>query len=307
MISSFGVDVGFATVGKIKFLCNSCFPEITDSFLSNPSIQLENIRIAAMCLQSSLPFIETFASSNDPSPTRTSTAAAASTSVSPKLLSDVQYALLTASERLTMILSDKYSQWDTISSTKQWYTTCEESIYALYHIHPYPEEIICKLILSCFISWKNSITSQLSSTIITCRLARFLFVLGQGLLGILLYTEKMATFSKGIKDKNMKEYKNQSQATTTTTTTRKKKITKNQDQEVTAEDEESKSKSKGTSRSKKRKDDEENEQDPRDQDIDNNVNAMEEEMGLVAAIDADHEKVINSPSPPSSLSSPFNF
>lgn len=237
MISSFGVDVGFASVGKIKFICNSCFPEIPDPMYQNSGLDLENIRIASMCFQSSLQFLDSC------EPNQKST------------LTEVQYALLAASERLVASLADKFYQWDTIKNTRKWFSTCEESVYALYRLHPYPEEIISRLILNLFVSWKNSSISN-SSTVTTCRLARFLFLLGQSLLGLLLYTEKMATFSKSMKDKHAKSAQSQDKKTK-------------------------------SSKSKKKSEEEDSKAYQENDDVD----AMEEEMGMVAAVDADHEKV----------------
>jgi hypothetical protein len=257
MIASFGVDVGFGQVGKLKFICNSCFPsEALDSFSHSSALDLETIRIASMCLQSGVQFLDTcdlLHLSSNPS--------------SSSSLSEMQYTLLAATERLVSVLADKYSQWDTISETRKWFPACEEAMYALFRLHPYPEELLCRLVLNVFVSWKNA-TKCCSSTVTTCRLARFLFLLGQGLLGLLLYTERMAGLSKSIKEKEKAQKPPSAQQTHEKEASRASKSSKKKSQPE--------------------------EQGTKGYEEDEGVDAMEEEMGMAAAVDADDEKVCSS-------------
>jgi hypothetical protein len=266
MIASFGVDVGFGQVGKLKFICNSCFPaETPDPFSPTPgiSLDLETIRIASMCFQSSVQFLDTCELSMLTTKTSSSSSSLSSSSLN---LSEIQHTLLAATERLVTVLSDKYSQWDTLEETRRWFPTCEEAMYALFRLHPYPEELLCRLVLSLFLSWKNS-TKYCSSTVTTCRLSRFLFLLGQGLLGLLLYTERMATLSKTNKEKE-----------------KSLRLTSGKDKEK----EISRS---GVKSSKKKSSKAEEEHGGNGYEEDEGVDAMEEEMGMAAAVDADDEKV----------------
>jgi hypothetical protein len=295
MIASFGVDVGFAQVGKIKFICNSCFPETSDPLGPSPELDLETIRIAAMCFQSSLTFLDTCSSSASPSPSN----AISST----ECLSEVQYSLLAASERLVAMLADKYGQWDTLERTRQWFATAEEAIYALFRLHPSPEEILTRLLLHLFLAWKQSASEthqrHTTDTTVVCRLSRFLFLLGQGLLGVLLHTEQMATLSKTMKEKHKQQQlsggpaggtgagtgKAVKKKSTTAKGKGKKKLQEEEgEEEEQEEEEEVKVQGKGSYQESEE------------------VDAMEEEMGMAAAVDADDEKV---PPPPPFSSSPL--
>lgn len=266
MISSFGVDVGFIQVGKIKFICNSCFPESSDPLAPTPYLDLESIRIASMCFQSSVSFLDTYSD--------TSSSSRSSSSGS---LSEIQYTLLAASERLVATLSDKYGQWDSIESTRKWFGTCEEAVYALFRLHPSPEEILTRLILNLFLSWKQS-SEDLSLSTATptiCRLSRFLFLLGQGLLGVLLHTEQMAALAKSMKEKEkqLQVSKGDKENGKESKLAKKKPKGKGKKLDEEIEEEETHGESKGSYQEN------------------NEIDAMEEEMGLAAAVDADDEKV----------------
>jgi hypothetical protein len=119
---------------------------------------------------------------------------------------------------------------------------CEEAIHTLFHIHPSPDKILASIITPLY----ESLTSQFDNTSdqihsSSSRLARLFFVLGQGTLCSLVFTEKIANESKKLKDKNGFNNKNEQV----------------------------------------------------DNEHDGQVDAMEEEMGMAAAADAEHERIFN--------------
>ena len=125
-------------------------------------------------------------------------------------------------------------------------------MYSIFHIHPCPDEFLAKLISSVYSSWRaccvEGIESKDTSEVAMCRLARLLFIVGQGALCVLLYTEKLAGVSK-----------------------------------KAVEAKERGSMAKGEGPEQKSGSYEDNAE----------VDAMEEEMGMAAAADAEHEKEFN--------------
>lgn len=280
MIANFGVDVGFSQPSKIKFMCNACFfSESSQDIMSsssNKKFDLTTIRIASLCFQCCPSFLNSCESLN-----QNSNSMKKDNYNDDKIrLTELQYSLLAVAERLVIVLSDKYNQFDTINKTKNWFSTCEEAIYALFHVHPNPEEILGKLVLSLFSSWQEGIHKNIS-TLTICRLSRFLFLLGQGLLGLLLYTEKIANLSKKAQEKdNLKKIEAKDQV---------KKSTKSKQ---TKQSSSSSSSSGGKGKEiGKEKSSEVNVGVGGNYEDDEEIDAMEEEMGMTAAADADHEKV----------------
>jgi hypothetical protein len=120
-------------------------------------------------------------------------------------------------------------------------------MHALFHIHPCPDEFLSRLVSSAYSSWRSSCAEGVESKEVSeaamCRLSRLLFIVGQGALCVLIYTEKIASISK---------------------------------KAVEAKERTVKAKEKVAGAAY-----EDNEE----------VDAMEAEMGLAAAADAEHERV----------------
>ena len=213
------------TAQRLHFICTTCFND-----LSVPDAA-EIVKVAAQCIQAAPSYIE------------------CATDASKENM-DLLKVYAFACEKLAIVSSDAMQQFDTEVSTREWFGMCEEAMHAIFHIHPCPDEFLAKLITSVFASWRvlssEGIDTKDSSEAAMCRLARLLFVSGQGALCTLTYTERIASISK--------------------------KAIEAQERTEKAE----KDKKKGDSGSH-----EDNEQ----------VDAMEEEMGMAAAADAEHEKV----------------
>jgi hypothetical protein len=90
--------------------------------------------------------------------------------------------------------------------TRQWFSVCEESMHALFHTHPSPDKVLASIIGPLFATLSGSLSPDQpeAPTKVFCsaaRLARLLFVLGQGALCTLVYTEKLADLAKKTADK----------------------------------------------------------------------------------------------------------
>ena len=118
--------------------------------------------------------------------------------------------------------------------TRGWLSVCEECMHAVFHIHPCPDKILGSVIAPVYESL--GLSSDACSPTVLCsnvRLARFLFILGQGALNAVVYTEFIANEAKKASVK--KESKSNNKTTT--------------------------------------------------------VDSMEEEMGMIAAVDAEHDRI----------------
>mmetsp|Transcript_8464 Transcript_8464/g.12624 ORF Transcript_8464/g.12624 Transcript_8464/m.12624 type:complete len:1331 (-) Transcript_8464:69-4061(-) len=227
MISKYASEDIFGA-SKIRFLCTSCLE-------MGVELDTEAMRAAAMCLQCAPSYIS------------------CATKPSSSEIQEIQSSLMTACERLLTVLSDRLNRFDTESATRGWFAVCEESVYALYHCHPCPDEALSQLITCMYSSWHTSccdgIESAEHSVVSLCRLARLVYMLGQGALSTLLYTEKIANLAKKANE------------------ARAKLAPKEDASAVSAEG---------------------------DYEANQDVEAMEEEMGMAAAADAEHEKEFNS-------------
>lgn len=139
--------------------------------------------------------------------------------------------------------------FDDEAITRKWFSVCEEAMVALFHIHPCPDRLLASIITPLFGSLSGSLLSSDETVPSTgtvkvycsaAKLSRLLFVLGQGALCTLVYTEKLADLAK---------------------------------------------KSADTKSSKGKEDKDEGDKEAAD--------AMEDEMGMAAAADADHERIFN--------------
>lgn len=177
--------------------------------------------------------------------------------------SDLQAVLISAAERLSVVICDKYQKFDSEDMTRGWFSVCEEAVSAVFLLHPTPDVFLGKMILSCYSSWAAATSSAAPDLVIKTRLARFLFLCGQGALSLLLYTEKLANLAKKaneVKDKSKRE------------------------------DDKTKKNSDGGGADGK-----------------SSVDDMEEEMGLTALADADHEREFNAMVEVELVASPDNL
>jgi hypothetical protein len=164
---------------------------------------------------------------------------------------------------------------DDESSTRRWFSVCEECTHALFHIHPAPEKLVTQIAALQFANMSASAVASPSLPMNSAlgpglrsagggqvllssvtSLAKFLFLIGQRALCSLLLIEKMAKQSKNRKDKH-RRLENPSNSNI------------NDNGKAVEGDEK-------TDETTVQHDD---------------VNAMEEEMGLAAAADAEHDKV----------------
>ena len=131
---------------------------------------------------------------------------------------------------------------DTEKDTRNWFEACENAMHSLFHTHPSPDKVLSSILVPLY----ADLASTLSSTdgrasVSSAKLARILFVLGQGAITSLVFTEKIAGFAKK----------------------RNEEIQRNECRE-----------------SEKKNKTHQNVSD-----------AMEEEMGMVAAADAEHDRI----------------
>ena len=101
--------------------------------------------------------------------------------------------------------------------TEKWFCVCEETVVALFHIHPSPDIILSSIIPPLFGSITGNINNKNpgstgninnkntgSTGNIYCspaRLSRLLFILGQCALCVVVYTERVADLAKKCSDK----------------------------------------------------------------------------------------------------------
>lgn len=90
--------------------------------------------------------------------------------------------------------------------TEKWFCVCEETIVALFHIHPSPDIILSSIIPPLFGSITGNINNKNTGSTgnIYCspaRLSRLLFILGQCALCVVVYTERVADLAKKCSDK----------------------------------------------------------------------------------------------------------
>lgn len=198
-------------VDKIKSLCSMALGN--PKTISQPS-QLHDVRTAAMCLQN----VTSYMACED---------------------AETREVLVSAAERLAVVVADKFQVFDNEASTRTWFSMCEEAVTAIFHLHPEPDTLLSHLLLSLYSSWASATSRGSTAEVVTTRLARFLFLAGQTALSQLLYTEKLASLAKtaqDLEDKTRREAEKEKQSG-------------------------------------------------------DEVDCMEEEMGLTAAADADHERV----------------
>ena len=206
---------------KIKVLCKLALDNLQQVSRVD---QLDDIRTIAMCLQATSSHVDIAGGNAE---------------------SGFAAVLAVASEKLSQLICDKYRNFDNEELTRTWFGMCEEAVNAIFHVHPTPDVFLGKMIMSCYSAWVAATSSGASNIIVKTRLARFLFLCGQGALSLLLYTEKIANVAKKareLKDKSDREMAKQTGV------------------------------------------------DNGDIDGQNEVDDMEEEMGLTAVADAEHDR-----------------
>ena len=131
---------------------------------------------------------------------------------------------------------------DTEKDTRNWFEACENAMHSLFHTHPSPDKVLSSILVPLYADLASTLSSTDGrATVSSAKLARMLFVLGQGAITSLVFTEKIAGFSKK----------------------RNEEIQRNECRE----------------NEKKNKTHQ------------NVSDAMEEEMGMVAAADAEHDRI----------------
>ena len=132
---------------------------------------------------------------------------------------------------------------DTEKDTRNWFQACEEALHALFHTHPSPDKVLSSIFVPLYADLASTLSNvDGRATTTSSKLARVLFVLGQGAICSLVFTEKIASVAKKAGEEQQKAECRVSEQTK----------------------------------------------------AHHNVSdAMEEEMGLVAAADAEHERLYN--------------
>ena len=159
---------------------------------------------------------------------------------------------------------------------RRWLSLAEEAMAALYHTNPCPDRIAGTVISYLYTRFSTP-TADAAGPEHT-KLSRLLFLLGQPALCTLAYTERVAALSKKVTDSGPRS--NATDLTSTSSTT----------QNNTSKSKGSKhgrGQSKGSSHQAGAAGVSEQEEGSSGDDAD----LMEEEMGLAASADADHEMV----------------
>ena len=138
---------------------------------------------------------------------------------------------------------------------REWFSVCEEAMHALFHLHPYPDQV-ASLVLQQMYEGLSATAAAGDGQAGVCGIARLMFVLGQTSLCTLVYTEFVAATAK-----------------------------KHPVKDTTTEEGATKSVAKATKKASA------GANSGRFQENEGAVDAMEEEMGAAAAADADHERV----------------
>mmetsp|Transcript_3353 Transcript_3353/g.6087 ORF Transcript_3353/g.6087 Transcript_3353/m.6087 type:complete len:1404 (+) Transcript_3353:47-4258(+) len=206
---------------KVKVLCKLALENVQS--VDTPSA-MDDIRVAAICLQACSSFVEASQCSDD----------------------ELQAVLISAAERLALVVCDKFQKFDNEEMTRAWFAMCEEAVSAVFRLHSTPDVFLGKMIMSTYTSWAAATSSEALDIVIKTRLARFMFLCGQGALSSLLYTEKIANSAKKSLEAKSKSKREEDKA--------KKDATGEEVSEV---------------------------------------DDMEEEMGLTAMADAEHEREFN--------------
>lgn len=149
-------------------------------------------------------------------------------------------------------------------AVRTWFSACEECMHALFHLHRAPEKIAAAVVTQQYadIGGYSAITSAAGSRISVpvTKLARLVFVIGQLSLCAVVFTEKLA--------KDAKKINSDSKVAQDTTAIVTPAVTKSKHGSALTKA------ATGVNQ-------------------DDGFSAMEEEMGMVAAADAEHEKLLD--------------
>ena len=209
---------GVMTAPKIRLVTQVATAEVKKSA---PDYNL--ISAAAQCIQTAPPFLE--------NPTKKDTI----------IDEEMKQSLLEAAPCLRDIILGFWCP-DTEIDTRNWFEACENALHSLFHTHPSPDKVLSSILVPLYADLASTLSSSDGrATASSAKLARVLFVLGQGAITSLVFTEKIAGFAKK----------------------RNEEI-----QRTECRDNEKKNKT-----------------------HQNVSDAMEEEMGLVAAADAEHDRI----------------
>ena len=163
---------------------------------------------------------------------------------------------------------------DVYDVCRRWLSLAEEAMAALYHTNPCPDRIAGTVISYLYTRFSTP-TADAAGPEHT-KLSRLLFLLGQSALCTLAYTERVAALSKKVTDSGPRS--NATDLTSTSTTQNNTIKGKGSKQ--------GKGQSKGSSHQAGAAGVSEQERSDGD-----DADLMEEEMGLAASADADHEMV----------------
>ena len=163
---------------------------------------------------------------------------------------------------------------------RRWLSLAEEAMAALYHTNPCPDRIAGTVISYLYTRFSTP-TADAAGPEHT-KLSRLLFLLGQPALCTLAYTERVAALSKKVTDSGPRS--NATDLTSTSSTTQNNTTTKSKGSK------QGKGQSKGSNHQATVGSVSEQEKGRSGGDGDD-ADLMEEEMGLAASADADHEMV----------------
>lgn len=109
---------------------------------------------------------------------------------------DYQTALLDCTPGLVNVMMGGLCE-DNEVLTREWYAVCEEAVNALFHIHACPDQVLASVITPMYAALATP--PETTATQVQCsaaRLSRLVFLLGQTALSSLVYSERLSLLAK---------------------------------------------------------------------------------------------------------------
>eukprot|EP01034_Spumella_vulgaris_P026504 gene26504-33092_t len=99
-------------------------------------------------------------------------------------------AMLGAVPTLVRVIAGDFCR-ESERDVRAYFPVCEEAVHALFHVHPSPDRVLASAVQTMYARMTQSGNSKGSFV-----LSRLLFVLGQTALNVLVFTERIAAYSK---------------------------------------------------------------------------------------------------------------
>lgn len=198
-INNINSSVSIGSVLHVISMIAKCIPDtitpskarlVVQASLTSEAIKWKDfsaIRAGSQCLQACPPFVAASGARSSP---------------------EMNQVYSTAAPGLRDVMIGAFCG-DDESLTRNWFGACEEAMHALFHIHPCPDKVLGSVIAPLYQSLTGVQQNGESSAGLILssapRLSRFQFLLGQGALCSVVFTERLASAAKKASDKDAKE------------------------------------------------------------------------------------------------------